>query len=102
MTSRCAFVHQHADRVTLELHVQPGARRSELAGLHGERLKLKIAAPPVEGEANKAVCAFVAELFGVARSAVQLIRGERSREKTVVVIGATSLPAGIASLLPGI
>ena len=49
----------------LDLYVQPGAKRSEFAGQHGERVKLRLAAPPVEGKANAALIEFLAEYFGV-------------------------------------
>lgn len=92
------FARCEADAVYLEVHVQPGARVNAVVGIHGTRLKLKIAAPAVEGAANKAVCAFIAELFEIPLARVQIARGERSRQKTVVVRGAASLPASIAVL----
>lgn len=67
----------------LTLHVQPGASKSELAGLHGDALKLRIQAPPVEGAANKAVIAFIAERLGLAKRDIKLLRGDSSRRKTV-------------------
>jgi uncharacterized protein len=72
---------------TLALHVQPGAKRSAAAGLHGERLKLRIAARAVDGRANDALIAFVAERLGVPRGRIAVARGERSRDKLVVVGG---------------
>jgi len=72
---------------TLALHVQPGAKRSAAAGLHGERLKLRIAARAVDGRANDALIAFVAERLGVPRGRIAVARGERSRDKLVVVSG---------------
>ena len=71
----------------LALHVQPGAKRSAAAGLHGERLKLRIAAPAVDGRANDALIAFVAERLGVPKARIAVARGERSRDKLVVVSG---------------
>ena len=71
----------------LALHVQPGAKRSGVAGLHGERLKLRIAAPAVDGRANDALIAFVAENLGVPKARVAVAKGERSREKLLVVTG---------------
>jgi len=71
----------------LALHVQPGAKRSTAAGLHGERLKLRIAAPAVDGRANDALVAFVAEKLGVPKARVAVARGERSRDKLVVISG---------------
>jgi uncharacterized protein (TIGR00251 family) len=76
-----------ADGWALALHVQPGAKRSGIAGLHGERLKLRIAAPALDGRANEALVAFVAERLGVPRARVAVARGERSRDKLVAVAG---------------
>jgi len=67
------------------VHVQPGAKRTEVAGLHGERLKIRIAAPAVDGRANAALEAFLAAALGIARAAVTVSRGERSRQKTVAI-----------------
>lgn len=69
----------------ITLHVQPGASRSELAGLHGDALKLRIAARPVEGAANAAVLDFLAAWLGVPRRELRLLRGDKSRRKTVWV-----------------
>lgn len=69
----------------LNLHVQPGASRSELAGLHGDALKLRIASPAVEGAANAALIAYLAERLKLARREVKIIRGEKTRRKTVWV-----------------
>lgn len=68
-----------------EVRVLPGARRSAVDGLHGRRLKLRIAAPAVEGKANKAVVEFLAGVLGVKKGQVSILRGETSREKTVRV-----------------
>jgi uncharacterized protein (TIGR00251 family) len=76
-----------ADGWTLALHVQPGAKRAGVAGLHGERLKLRIAAPALDGRANDALIAFVAEKLGVPKARVAVVRGERSRDKVVAVSG---------------
>ena len=86
------------DQWTLQVHVQPGVRKNQVAGEHGGCLKLKIAAPAVDNKANKCLVGFVAELWGVAQRQVSLVRGEGSRQKTVAVRGAGSkFPA-----LPGI
>jgi uncharacterized protein len=71
----------------LELHVQPGARITAAVGEHGGRLKLKIAAPPVDNKANAHLLAWLAAQLGVPKSAVRLVRGETSRQKTVAVCG---------------
>lgn len=85
-----------AGGVQLVLHVQPGARATALAGRHGEAIKVRLAAPPVDGRANEALLAFVAERAGVAPRAVRLVRGLASRQKVVEVAGLT--PEGAARL----
>jgi uncharacterized protein len=68
--------------------VQPGAKRSEFAGRHGERIKLRLAAPPVDGKANAALIEFLAEYFGVPRRNVTIVSGVKSRAKRVAIEGA--------------
>ena len=72
-----------AHALVLTLHVQPGAKRTEVAGVHGDALKIRLAAPPVEGKANAELLRFLADAFGVPQRAVTLVRGETSRQKTV-------------------
>ena len=69
------------------MRVQPGASRSQVAGLHGEELKVRIKAPPVEGKANEALLEFLAETLRVKRSQCELVRGDKSRSKVVLVRG---------------
>ena len=73
--------------VVLELHVQPGASRTEVAGPHGERLKIRLAAPASDGRANEALVEFIARELGVARRNVRIASGAASRRKRVVVEG---------------
>ena len=75
--------------VLLRLHLQPRAKRTELAGVHGDGLKLRVAAPPVDGAANEAALAFIAGILGVPRRAVTLRSGNASRQKVVEVHGVT-------------
>ncbi|MBL8311470.1 MAG: YggU family protein [Burkholderiales bacterium] len=74
----------------ITLYVQPGARKTEVAGEHDGALKLRINAPPVEGKANAAVIAFIAERCGVAKHRVALLSGELSRHKRLRVVGVTA------------
>jgi len=76
----------------LELHVQPGARRTEVAGIHGGRLKIRLAARAVEGAANAALVEFLAGALGAARSNVTIETGKASRQKRVSVRGARRGP----------
>jgi uncharacterized protein (TIGR00251 family) len=73
--------------VILELHVQPGAARSEFAGKHGERIKVRLAARAVDGKANAALIEFLAEHFKVPRRNVRIESGLKSRQKRVVIDG---------------
>jgi uncharacterized protein (TIGR00251 family) len=71
----------------LNLQVQPNARRSEFAGVHGERLKVRIAAPAVDDKANQLLLDFIADRFQLPRSKVMITQGERSRAKIVQISG---------------
>ena len=72
-------------KVVLDLHVQPGAKRTEFAGKHGDRLKIRLAAPAHEGRANQALVEFLADYYGVPRRSVTIVGGLRSRQKSVVI-----------------
>ena len=85
-------------RITLTLHIQPGAKKTEFAGLHGDALKIRLAAPPVDGKANDALIKFVAETLKLPKSAVNLKSGQTSRRKVLEVSGAeASVIAGFAT-----
>jgi len=81
------FVQKDEKGVRLKLHVQPGASRSEFAGTHADALKLRISARAESGAANRAVCAFLADLFGLPKTSVSILHGQSSRNKTVLVQG---------------
>ncbi|MDG9929795.1 MULTISPECIES: DUF167 domain-containing protein [Pseudomonas] len=76
----------------LDCHLQPRASKDEFAGLHGERMKIRLTAPPVEGKANAHLMAFLAAAFGVAKSQVSLESGELNRQKRVRVRAPRTLP----------
>lgn len=78
------------DDVVLSLHIQPGAKKTEVAGLHGEALKIRLHAPPVDGKANDALIAFLAERLGVPKARVVLETGQTSRSKRVRVVGVVA------------
>lgn len=86
------WYRRSGDILTLTLHVQPGAKRTELAGLHGEALKIRLAAPPIEGRANEALLRFVADTFGVPLRQVELKQGGQSRHKVVAISGSKVEP----------
>ena len=77
-------------RITLTLHIQPGAKKTAFAGLHGDALKIRLAAPPVDGKANEALLRFVAETLHLPKSSVCLKSGQTSRRKVVEVSGTTA------------
>ncbi len=71
----------------LEVHAQPGASKTACRGLHGDRLKIAVSAPPVEGAANAALVEFLAKALGIPKSRVHLIRGDSARQKTFFAEG---------------
>ena len=81
--------------IILAVHVQPGAKRSETAGLHGDALKIRLAAPPIDGRANEALQRFVAELFDVPLRNVELLRGAQSRHKMLKITGSAVAPESL-------
>lgn len=83
--------------VVLTLHIQPGAKKTEVAGLHGDALKIRLHAPPVDGKANEALMAFLAERLGVPKARVVLESGQTSRSKRLRVVGVTA-EAAVATL----
>ena len=75
----------HGDGVLLRLSVMPNAKRTEIDGLRDGALRLRLAAPPIDGRANEALVAWLAKTLGVARRDVELLRGESSRRKQVAI-----------------
>ena len=78
--------------ITLQIHAQPGARRTEIAGVHDGCLKIRLAAPAVDGKANEELIALLAASFGVPRRNVALLRGESGRRKAVRIASPTARP----------
>jgi len=79
----------------LQLHVQPGASRTEVAGPHGRCLKIRLAARAIEGEANSCLVEFLARAFGVSKQAVAIESGETSRTKRVSVLSSARGPEAL-------
>lgn len=77
----------------IRVRAQPRASRTEIAGLHGESLRVRIASPPVDGAANEALIRFLADRLGVPRRRITLLRGESGRDKTVAVEGVSASEA---------
>ncbi len=91
-----AWCRDDGDAVVLLLHVVPGAKRTEVAGVHGEgsgaRLRVRLAAPPVDGKANAELRRFLADAYGVPLARVSIERGESSRQKTVRIAAPARRP----------
>jgi uncharacterized protein (TIGR00251 family) len=89
-----------ADGVTLAVRAQPDAKKTAIVGIYGEgttaQLKVAVQAPPLEGRANEALIAFLAETFGLPKSAVALVSGELSRNKVFLLRGMTMARAAAA------
>lgn len=82
-------VHESDGRVRFSVRVQPRASRSEIAGVYGDALKVRLSAPPVDGAANVALIEFLARVFAVGRRDVRILAGETSRSKIVEIEGIT-------------
>lgn len=79
----------------LVVHAQPGAKQSAFAGLYGDALKVRLAAPAQDGRANHELRRFLAETFAVSLSAVVLLSGETSRRKRLRICGVVEYPAAL-------
>ena len=76
-------------RATIEVHLQPGAKRNEIPGFRGDVLYAKVTAVAEKGRANQALLELVADTFGVPKSAIAIVRGQTSRNKVVSIQGLT-------------
>ncbi|AGL02938.1 DUF167 domain-containing protein [Desulfoscipio gibsoniae] len=83
-------IKEDAGGVSIKIRVQPRAAKNQVSGVMEGALKVRLTAPPVDGAANKACCAFVAELLGVAKGRVAISQGHTGRNKTVRVEGLTA------------
>ena len=95
------WIEARGDAVFLALHVQPGARRTAVIGMHGNRLKIAVGSPPADGRANAALLEFLARRLNVAKSALELASGAGSREKRVAVRASLSPSQIVAALHDG-
>jgi hypothetical protein len=91
--SATSFYTWRGADLVLDCHLQPGASNIGFAGQHGERLKIRISAPPVDGKANSMLLAFLAEEFAVSKRQVSLLSGQQSRQKRVLIVAPQRLPA---------
>ncbi|MGA9671415.1 MAG: DUF167 domain-containing protein [Terracidiphilus sp.] len=87
------MIRSVAGGVTLAVRAQPGAKKTAIVGMYGEgesaQLKIAVQAPPVEGRANSALVAFLAETFGLSKNQVELVSGELSRSKVFLLDGVS-------------
>jgi uncharacterized protein len=90
-------ITESADAITFDVQVVPRASKERLGPVLGERLKIQLTAPPVDGAANEALVALLARKLGTRRDQIQIIRGLTGRKKTVRIVGAT--PAALRSQL---
>lgn len=94
----CALWHE--GRLILKIRLQPRASRDEILGRHGDALKIRITAPPVDGKANSHLLRFLAGEFGVARRAVTLLSGKTGRDKRVAIDAPRQIPAAVRQSCP--
>lgn len=83
-------ITESGEGIVFTLHVQPRASKCEICGIQGDELKIRLTAPPVDDAANKLCVEFLAKAFGIAKSRVTIVAGQKSRHKTVRISGATS------------
>lgn len=81
-------------------HLQPGASKTEFSGLHGDRLKIRIKAPPVDGKANATLINFLSAEFSVAKNQIKIEQGELGRQKTVRIKNLIAVPAKLIMNFP--
>jgi uncharacterized protein (TIGR00251 family) len=88
-----------ARRLSLTLHAQPNAKKSAIAGLHGDALKVRIAAPAADNKANAELIEFLSEALGVPRSAIVIRHGATGRRKVVEIAGGPELVTRIERIV---
>ena len=85
-----AYIQSSAEGALLTVHVQPHASRTEFAGRHGDALKVRVAAPPVDGAANDALCRFLAGRLGLPKGGVEVRSGSGGRRKRILLRGISA------------
>jgi hypothetical protein len=85
-----SWITEQQAGVRLRVHVQPRASRTEVVGMHGDALKIRLAAPPVDGAANDELIRFLAEELEIPKSRASLVAGAASRAKTVLILGLSA------------
>ncbi len=94
------FLHMQKDgSVRVDIHVMPNAARTQIQGLHDGALKVRLHAPPVDGKANEALLVWMAEVLGIPRAAVVLLRGAGARQKRLGITASAALRADWQALV---
>lgn len=89
------WCHWQDRDLILQAQIQPRASRDEFADIVGDRLRIRITAPPVDGRANAHLISFLAKQFGVSKSAVAFLQGEKGKAKVIRVRSPTKIPPGL-------
>lgn len=84
-----------ADLLTIQLYIQPGSKSTEFAGFYDSIPKIRLSSPPIEGRANKELQKYIALMFQVPISKIKLVRGDKSRRKTILISGSIVKPEDI-------
>lgn len=92
MTPPPRWLREEPDALVVSVHVQPGAKRTAAGGTHGDALRIRLAAPPVDGKANAELVRFLARAFDVPLRNVAILRGESSRDKAVRIVAPRARP----------
>ncbi len=106
MSPSIAFVRATVGAITLAVRAQPGAKKTAITGIYGEgataQLKIAVHAPPIEGRANEALIAFVADTFSLSKNSVEMVSGQLARSKVLLLRGITleTARAKLAAFLP--
>jgi uncharacterized protein (TIGR00251 family) len=83
------------DGLTIHVQAQPGAKRTEIVGLYGDSIKVRLASPPVDGKANDCLIEFLARRLSVKRGQIAIVRGTSSRRKDVLVAASGLRPEAL-------
>ena len=94
----CIWYKKDPGFITLMVYVQPGAKHNEIAGFHGNELKIRLKSPPIDGRANEALKKYMSLIFEVPLRQVELKKGDKSRHKTVVVMNSKIEPETIENV----
>jgi hypothetical protein len=89
LSDQSPWMRKVQNGTVIDLSIQPGAKRTEIVGVHSNRLKVRVAAPPVEGAANEALTKWLAKTMGLRKSEVEIVKGQTNRLKSCLLLGLT-------------